>query len=182
MVKESRKKVLVHYILLSFSILLGILLDQWSKYLAVVHFKEKSAGTHVLIPKVLQLTYVENRGAAWGVLQGKQTLFFLIGILVLVLVFVIYRKIPYQRHYIPMRILAALLVMGAIGNMIDRIRQGYVVDFFEFTFISFPVFNVADIYVTVGSLLLIVFGLFFYKDEDLEFMKKADKNRADQSE
>ena len=65
-----------------------------------------------------------------------------------------------------------LIFAGAIGNFIDRIRQGFVVDFLYFELIDFPIFNVADIYVTVGCILLILLLLFYYKDEELNFFKK----------
>lgn len=156
------------YVVTGLLVAVMVLLDQWTKHLAVVHLKEKSAGTVVFINKVLQFTYVENRGTAFGIGQGKIWLFTLMSVAVLAFVVYLYGKIPFRKRYIPMRIIAVLLAGGAIGNMIDRITLGYVVDFLEFGFMNFPVFNVADIYVTVAEVMLIGFGLCFYKEADFE--------------
>lgn len=79
--------------------------------------------------------------------------------------------------YLPLRVIAVLFLAGAAGNFIDRVRQGFVVDFFYFSLINFPIFNVADIYVTTATIALIVFILFYYKEADLEriFLKRKDK-------
>ncbi len=74
-----------------------------------------------------------------------------------------------------MRLIFLLLIAGAIGNMIDRVKQGYVVDFFYFTPINFPRFNVADVYVTCSIILLIIAMFFVYKDEELDFLTKFKK-------
>ena len=74
----------------------------------------------------------------------------------------------YGKKYLPLRICAVLIVGGAFGNCIDRIRLNYVVDFFYFKLIDFPIFNVADIYVTVAAFLLVILILVYYKEEDLE--------------
>ena len=79
-----------------------------------------------------------------------------------------YSKVPMERKYLPLRICAVLIVGGAFGNCIDRIRLNYVVDFFYFKLIDFPIFNVADIYVTVAAFLLVILILVYYKEEDLE--------------
>ena len=68
-----------------------------------------------------------------------------------------------------------LLLSGAIGNFIDRIIKGYVVDFFQFTFIDFPVFNVADCYITIGAVLFIIIYMFLLKDEDISLLFKGEK-------
>ena len=79
-----------------------------------------------------------------------------------------------------LKVILLLFVAGAIGNLIDRICQNYVVDFFYFKLIDFPIFNVADIYVTVAAIMFIVLCLFYYKEEDFEFLfpdkgKKCNK-------
>ena len=78
-----------------------------------------------------------------------------------------------------MHILLVLIASGAIGNMIDRIRLEYVVDFFYFVLINFPIFNMADIYVSVACVLLAVIMLFVYKDEDLDFLSFRTKKTTD---
>lgn len=181
----NHKKWIVHYAVLCLIVTAAVSFDQLTKYLAVVNLKEKNAGTYVVIDKILQLTYVENRGTAFGIGQGKVWLFTIMSIVILAFVLFLYHRIPFQKRYLPMRIIAFLLTAGAIGNMIDRIAYGYVVDFLEFGFMDFPVFNVADIYVTAAEIMLIVFGLFFYKEPDFEMLtgKKSDtgvNNPADE--
>lgn len=175
MQKISNMHRLLHYGALLLCAAAGILLDQWSKHLATVHLKGHEP--MIVWDKLLQLTYLENRGAAWGIGQGKQMFFLILGIVVLAVIAYLYVKIPYHKRYIPMRILAVLFVCGAAGNMIDRALRGYVVDFFEFRFISFPVFNVADIYVVCAAIGIVIFGCFFYKDEDFEIfrLRSSDK-------
>ncbi len=148
------------------SILL-ILIDQVTKAAATAYLKE--GGPVSIWEGVFELRYLENRGAAFGILQDKQAFFIVMTIVVLILVAYIYlKRIPNDRHFIFMNLIAILFFAGAIGNFIDRVRQNYVVDFFYFRLIDFPIFNVADIYVTVAAALLIILGLFYYKEEDYE--------------
>ena len=72
------------------------------------------------------------------------------------------------RRFLYLRVIAVLFLSGAVGNAIDRMMNGYVIDFFYFSLIDFPIFNVADIYVAVSTILLIVLMLFYYKDEDFD--------------
>ena len=156
------------YILLSaFCSVLLILADRVTKAAAVRHLKDQEPIR--LIRGVLELKYLENHGAAFGMLQNKQTLFFIltVAVLGLILFFFLFR-IPQGRKYMPLNIMCILLFSGAIGNFIDRITQSYVVDFIYFSLIDFPIFNVADCYVSVSAVLLFVLILFFYKEEDLK--------------
>ena len=82
-----------------------------------------------------------------------------------------------ERRYLVLRILAVLIVAGAIGNFIDRLRLGYVVDFFYFCLIDFPIFNVADIYVTVSTFVLLFVMFFYYKEEDLDRIFRGRKGQ-----
>jgi signal peptidase II len=93
--------------------------------------------------------------------------FIVLTVLVLVIITIIYRKIPWNRRFLPLNLVLIGFFAGAVGNLIDRIWHNYVVDFFYFKLINFPVFNVADIYVTLAAVFLIVEILFYYKDEDL---------------
>lgn len=147
-----------------------ILIDQLSKVWALSALR----GTEgiAVIPNVFELSYLENRGAAFGILQDHQIFFVLITVAAAVILTWIYRRIPQTKKYIPLRISYALIMAGAFGNLIDRVFRGYVVDFFYFKWIDFPVFNVADIYVTVTMILLLILILFFYKEEDLDFLNR----------
>lgn len=148
--------------LLSF---LLIFLDQVTKYLAVAKLKNQEA--FVMIPGVFELRYLENHGAAFGVLQGKKMFFITVTLLMIVLLIYVYGKIPAERHFYPLHGICIALFAGAIGNFIDRILYNYVIDFFYFSLINFPIFNVADIYVTCAMALFIILFLFYYKEEDL---------------
>ncbi len=149
-------------LLISIFFLIG--LDQWVKYMAVQNLMQAPL---TIIDNVFELTYVENRGAAFGMLQNKLYIFIPLTLVVLAAIIYYYVKLPRDRKYIPLRISFILFIAGAIGNLIDRIRLGYVVDMFYFKLIDFPVFNMADSYVVIGAILLIILMLFIYKDDDL---------------
>ena len=148
-----------------FAVAVGVFLDQFTKYLAANHLKEQSIP---IIEGVFRLQYLENRGAAFGLLQNQQLFFLLVGIITLVLIAYLYVRIPHTKRFLPLRICMISIVAGAVGNMIDRIRLEYVIDFLYFELIDFPIFNVADIYATVATFGLIILFLFYYKEEDLD--------------
>ena len=156
-----------------FVMFLLIALDQYTKYLAVVHLKDRPAIP--VIEGVFELNYLENRGAAFGMLQNQKVFFIFIACIILVAIFYVLFKIPKDRKYIWLHILLVLIASGAVGNMIDRVRLEYVVDFLYFVLINFPIFNVADIYVSVACVLLAVVILFYYKEQDLEFLSIRQK-------
>lgn len=158
-----QKKSLLASFIIGFLILVG--LDQWTKGMVTAHLKGHSP--FVIWHDVFELFYSENRGAAFGVMQEKQLFFFLIALLVLAVVVYIMVKMPSDRKYRPLALALMLVSSGAVGNMIDRISQGYVVDFLYFKLIDFPIFNMADCYVTIGALCLVLLILFYYKDEDM---------------
>ena len=146
-------------------------LDQWTKFLAVSFLKGQNSVN--LIPGVLELQYLENRGAAFGILQNKQWIFWLLTAAFLVIALIFFLKVPKTKRYVPLIASVVVLVAGAIGNFIDRIAHQYVVDFIYFSLIDFPIFNVADIYVTLSVIALLILILFYYKEEDFRFFKKA---------
>ncbi len=158
------------------SILL-VLLDQYTKYLAVLHLKGQDP--LVLWQGVFEFLYSENRGAAFGILQGRQAFFFVIGILVLIVAVYVMGCLPSWRdsHYCWLGLCTTLITAGALGNMVDRISQKYVVDFIYFRLIDFPVFNVADIYVTTATAALLVLMPFYYYEKDLEIFRLAGREK-----
>lgn len=163
---EKENGRIKHYIVAVLSICVLVFLDQFTKHIVVQHLKGRSP--YVLIKNVFQLEYLENRGAAFGLFQN-QRIFFYISVLVITIAAVwFYKKVPMEKKYLPLRICAVLILAGAFGNCIDRIRLNYVVDFFYLKIINFPIFNVADIYVTAAAFLLIILVLFYYKEEELE--------------
>lgn len=145
-----------------------IILDQFTKYLAVSHLKNGSS--IILIRDVFQLHYLENRGAAFGLLQGQKLWFVISTGFMLVFLILVYLRTPSEKRYHWIRFVLILLTAGAIGNLIDRLRLDYVIDFFYFELIDFPIFNVADIYVTAGMAVLIFLIFFYYKEEELELL------------
>lgn len=94
--------------------------------------------------------------------------------------FVVYTavKLPARKRYVPMELCLTMIMAGAAGNLIDRVSQGYVVDFLYVKLINFPIFNVADCYVTVGTALLLVLFLWFYTDEEFERLIPGRRERA----
>lgn len=142
-------------------------LDQLVKSLTVTHLMNQPDIN--LIDGVFELAYVENRGAAFGMLQNKIWLFALFTSIVLIAMVILYVRLPKTKRYTPLRITLVMLFSGAVGNFIDRIRIGYVVDMFHFYWFEFPVFNVADIFIVVSCGLLVVLMLFYYKEEELDF-------------
>lgn len=163
---KTNSKRITHYITALISIAILVFFDQFTKHLVVLHLKDRPA--YVLLKNVFQLEYLENRGAAFGVLQNKRIFFYISVILITIAVIWFYSKVPMEKKYLPLRICAVLILGGAFGNCIDRIRLNYVVDFLYFKLIDFPIFNVADIYVTVAAFLLVILILVYYKEDDLE--------------
>lgn len=177
---ESCKNIMKEHVILKKSIIgavctaLLILLDQITKASATAHLKGNPP--FVIWDGVFELRYLENRGAAFGMLQNRQLFFIVLTVIVLILIGYVYlKRIPNTRHFFFMNVIAVLFFAGAVGNFIDRITQKYVVDFFYFVLIDFPIFNVADIYVTIAAFLLITLGLFYYKEEDYELIFPSRK-------
>ena len=152
-------------------VLLLILPDQLTKQLAV---RSLASGKSIpLIPGVLELTFVRNRGAAFGILQDARLFFFVITLAALLVIGFVYARVPSGRRYLPMRICLCLIAAGAIGNLIDRAALSYVRDFIYFRLIDFPVFNVADIYITCATFAMLFLSLFYYKnDDDFAFLSR----------
>ncbi len=140
-------------------------LDQCSKGWAVYVLRGKADLD--LIPGVLSFHYLENTGAAFSALSGATWVFLIITPILIVGILWVLFHLPSERRFLPLRICGWVLLAGAVGNLIDRIGQGYVVDFIYFSLIDFPVFNVADIYVTVSVFIIILLMLVYYKEEDI---------------
>ena len=142
--------------------------DQWTKLLAIRHLMGQAAVP--ILDGVFELHYLENRGAAFGILQGQKGIFLLCTALVLVVLAFYYNRMPVTGRFRLLRLVGVLLSAGAVGNLIDRMQHSYVVDFLYFKLIDFPIFNVADCYVTVGAVLLAAAILFVYKEDELGFL------------
>jgi signal peptidase II len=153
-----------------FAIFAGVIvaLDQFTKFLTVANI---ALGQQIpFLPGLIRFTYVRNYGAAFSSLQGQQWLFAIIFAVFTVLILWEYRKksMPFSAFE---RWCIAAIYGGGLGNMIDRVRLGYVVDMIETEFMEFPVFNVADCFITCGCILLMVSLILFNK----EFWKEEKK-------
>ena len=159
------------------SIVLAVILiafDQFTKWLAVTRLKGQEA--FVLIEGVFELDYLENRGVAFGMFQNQRWPILIFGaIFMLIIIFIIFR-LPEGKKYNILQILLVCIVAGGIGNMIDRFFLGYVVDFFSFVLINYPIFNVADCYVVCATIGLFIMFLFVFKDEELTFLSLKRKD------
>lgn len=167
------KTVGKRYGLFALLTVLLIALDQWTKVLAYDGLRVN--GPFVIWDGVFELLYSENRGAAFGILQGQKWFFLLVAAAVVVVIMVMLYKMPADNKYLPLFGCMVLLASGAVGNVIDRVTRGFVVDFLYFKLIDFPIFNVADCYVVVSAILLVLLVGFFYKEEDLEFVSEKEK-------
>lgn len=162
--KCSKPRIKLYILpIIAISILTAI--DQLTKFIISGSFQLYE--TRPLIDGVFSLTYIQNRGMAWGMLKGRRVFFMIMTLLVLLLCFYIYSNIADKKKFLLLRISLIVLISGAIGNMIDRFKLGYVIDFFDFELINFPVFNVADIYVVVS--MFVIFILLMTKYDNHEF-------------
>lgn len=123
-----------------------VALDRWTKQLAIDHLLESGVRSVPVLGEYIRFTYVENRGAAFGLLQDQTAFFILVGLVVISVIVASYRYIPEPSSLL--NICLGLQMGGAIGNLIDRIHVGYVVDFIDLTF--WPVFNIADSAICIG--------------------------------
>ena len=174
----KKKKLLIYVI----AIALLVIIDQITKYLIIKNFdlhEEKQ-----LIGDFLVLTYIRNSGAAWGSFSGKAILLLVFTFIIFIFIFRLLYRIWDIPKFKPVRICLLFVVGGAIGNMIDRIRFNYVIDFIFFKFINFPVFNFADICVTLSVIVLVLLFIFKYNDADHDILLgiKSEKNNEDNDE
>lgn len=149
-------------------IIILFLADQYTKHLAVEQLKDRPA--YVLIDGVLELQYLENRGSAFGMLQNQKFFILFVGVVFMLVILFFLLKLPEKKKYNIVHILLSVIVAGGLGNMADRIRLDYVVDFISFVLIHYPIFNVADCYIVVATVLLFFLFLFVFKEQDLEFL------------
>lgn len=192
---KSKKALVIS----GFIILALIFIDQITKYFAVTRLKGQESFS--VIDGVFELCYLENQSAAFSIdpisilhkifhfsyfdanpdafLKCKMLFFVILTIIVVLFVAFIYRKVPGNRRFLPLNMILIGFISGAIGNLIDRIINNYVVDFFYFRLINFPVFNVADIYVTLAAAGLIL-AIFFYNEEDYELIFPPKSKKKEQ--
>lgn len=193
---KSKKKLTISGLV----VILLVIIDQITKALAASLLKGQPP--FVLIENVFELHYLENQSAAFSMdpvslfqkifkipyfiehpdvyLRVKMIFLVALTLAVVFLLIRLYLRIPQTPRFLYLDWILVVFTAGAIGNCIDRLVHNYVIDFFYFKLINFPIFNVADIYVTVSACFLIIFGLFYYKEADYEqiFPPKSKKERV----
>lgn len=147
-----------------------VLIDQLTKIAAASALK--GGGEFIVIKGFLRFSYVENRGAAWGMMQGAGIFFIILTIAIMALVIYFITRIPKGSRYVPLLIVAILLFAGGLGNLIDRIGLKYVRDFIDFYGVGFPVFNIADVCVSVAVIMLVILLIFVYREKDFKAFRK----------
>lgn len=131
--------------------------DQLVKYIVLKNIS--LTDTVEVIPKILQFVYVKNTGAAFSLLSGKTYILSIVSLAVCIfLIWYLIKKRPSSRLLL---VSLGLILGGAVGNMIDRMFRNFVVDYIEVLFVQFPVFNLADVAITVGAALLMIYVIFF---------------------
>ena len=168
-------KTTKHFQILLFLVITvtAVWFDQFTKKWALANL-----GDHEPVPLIegiLEFLRIENHGAAFGILQGQMSFFYIISAAVGIVILYVLLRMPCETRYYPLLITVSFIAAGAVGNLIDRIFRRSVVDFIYFKPIDFPVFNVADIYVTTATAVMMILVLFYYKDEEFDFLKRSRK-------
>ena len=157
---KKRNRIIIAFLIIAVS----VLTDRLSKFFAVKYLKDTSLFNYDIIKGVFSLTYHENRGAAFGMLSDSRWIFMSVSsaAIIAILAYILLAN----KSSVFLTVSLSMIAGGGIGNMIDRISQGYVIDFLYFRLIDFPVFNAADISVTVGAALIIIYLLLPDKIKD----------------
>lgn len=170
-----------------FSLIILVAIDQVTKYMAFLELQGKTPIT--LIKNILELNYLEggNSGAAWGILSGKRFLFIIATALILVSVLYVFFRIHitinkditniYYKKFLLLQLCIVVVAAGGIGNLIDRLRLGFVIDFINFVFIDFPIFNLADCYVVLGTIAIIIMVMFVLSDHEIDLIFNKKKHQ-----
>jgi signal peptidase II len=158
---------LIHAALLA----IGLVADQLTKLWARTALPGKPI---ILWKDVFSFRLIYNTGASFGIFQNKTLALTIFSIIGMIAITGFYFWLPKEKKMRPMRLTLAMIVSGGIGNIIDRIAFGKVTDMISFDLINFPVFNVADIGVTCGAIVMCVLWIFYYKDEDFNKWKKSN--------
>ncbi len=156
----------------------ALLLDQLTKTFIIANLIPNVGDYMSVIPKVISFIFVKNKGAAWGIFEDN-TIFLIImtfiGMAIIMTFYILRLKNAGNKSSILLAVTVGLIMGGAIGNLGDRLFLGYVRDFINFDFMNFPVFNFADIALTFGIILLVIYIIFFYSKETDS--KNTDKNQ-----
>lgn len=174
---------------------LTLLLDLLTKELIISKLIPTTGSSVDVMPGFINFIYVKNKGAAWGMLAGRPVFLIVISLIVLALLVAFYIlriKKTGKKSSVLLGISMGLIVGGCIGNLVDRIAFGFVRDFINFEFMNFPVFNFADVALTVGVVVIIIYFVFYFSKEEkllkndlqetISFSEKADDSVAPDSQ
>ena len=196
MLKKEKQTICLNIILQSLLFIFLVFADRLTKNIAVS--KLKGNDPTVLIPDILEFRYIENSGAAFGIFQNRQWLFYILTVLILTAIIILFislniklgkysKLIVSQNSAFKHKTFTSILILnyilvtlaaGAVGNLIDRISLKYVVDFIYFKIVDFPVFNFADICVTLAAAALIIFFIIYKEDENFSIIwSKKEKKK-----
>lgn len=156
--KHKEKQLFISFILSIFVVVIDQALKKWIVGHLPLHTSQE------ILPGIVEFYHLRNKGAGWGVLEGEMTFFYMVTLLAVA--YLIYLVVHDKDQSRWTSISYGLLLGGAIGNFIDRVVHGYVVDMIRLTFINFPVFNIADIALTFGVVLLIIYLLVIQEEVD----------------
>ncbi len=143
--------------------------DKYTKIWAINNIKDKENIN--IIDGVFELAYVENKGAAWGMFEGATLFFAIITIVVVLAVIWTFISLGKSKKDKLLKISLVVFTAGVLGNFYERMLYHKVVDMLHFYLIEYPVFNVADVFIVVSSIVVAVLLIFFYKEDELKFMK-----------
>lgn len=152
-----------------------VVFDQITKYFARLHLKEQPMA---VLEGIFSFHYHENRGSVWGILQGKVDFLLLVSIVLFIVLIFAYIRIPKTAFYRPLIWILVFMIAGAIGNTIDRLFFGYVTDFLYFELINFPIFNIADCYITVCAFLTLFLVFTRYREDEFTFLSLQRKDTS----
>lgn len=147
--------------------------DRVSKYFVFIRLKDHP--NYPVFPNKLDLIYVENSGAAFGLLKDQKYFFLMLTGFLLIITLYIIIKTPAKRAYIILHLALILICAGSLSNSMDRLLYDAVIDFIHINYSILPVFNLSDLFVTLGTLTLIIIFLFKYKEDDLNFLRFKEK-------
>lgn len=161
---NSKKVYVIHVIVFAFL----VFFDQITKYFSRLAFA--NGGSKDIIPDILSLCFHKNTGAAWSIMSGKTVFLTIFTVILIIFLIYIYLKTPFRPRLTTFKLMLICLLAGAVGNLIDRLAFGYVTDFIYFELIDFPVFNIADCYITITAVLFLIMTFCYFKDDDFDFV------------
>ena len=146
-----------------------VAIDQFTKKIVALNIPEQ--GDISVVDGVFKIVYTKNTGAAWGILKNSTAFLSVLSCVMMIVFIILFFRLDWHiKRQRPLMIIGVFVVSGAIGNLIDRIFLKYVIDFLYFELINFPVFNIADCYITVSMIVLAFLMLFYYKEEDINLI------------